>query len=197
MDAALVTQIKSQLEAGLPGTALKLVRDTILVENPKDIVKVAAFLKDSEHQLNYLSSVTGADYIQFLETVYHFYSITKKTGPLVVRVRVPRDNAKVPSLVPVFRSAEYQEREAYDMYGIVYEGHPDLRRIFMWDGFEGFPLRKDYVQEDSETLETADIEWLDKHGVKVAAEARTKAEELKKQGKRAIAQKPGPGSEAV
>jgi NADH:ubiquinone oxidoreductase subunit C len=116
---------------------------------------------------------------------------------LVIRVRVPRDNAKVPSLVPVFRSAEYQEREAFDMYGIVYEGHPDLRRIFMWEGFEGFPLRKDYVQEDSETLETADIEWLDKHGVQVKAEARAKAEELKKAGKRAIAQKPGPGSEAV
>ena len=123
--------------------------------------------------------------------------MTQKTGPLVLRVRVPRDNAKVPSLVPVFRSAEYQEREAFDMYGIVYEGHPDLRRIFMWDGFEGFPLRKDYVQEDSETLETEDIEWLDKHGVKVPADARTKAEELKKQGKRAVAQKPGPGAEAV
>lgn len=187
--------IKSQIEAALPGTALKMVRETILVENPQDLTKVAGFLKDSEHQLDYLSSVTAADYLQFLETVYHFYSMAKKAGPLVLRVRVPRDNPKVPSLTPIYRSAEYQEREAFDTFGIVYEGHPDLRRIFMWDGFQGYPLRKDYIQEDSETLETSDVEWLDKHGIKVPADARAKAEELKKQGKRAIAQKPGPGSE--
>jgi NADH/F420H2 dehydrogenase subunit C len=190
-------EIKKQIEAALPGTALKLVRDTILVENPKDWVNVAGFLKDSEHQLDYLSSVTGADYLQYLESVYHFYSMTKKTGPLVLRVRVPRDNPKIPSLVSVFRSAEFQEREAFDMFGIIYEGHPDLRRVFMWEGFEGYPLRKDYQQEDSETLEAADIEWLDKHGQKVPAEMRAKAEALKKQGKRAVAQKPGPGAEAV
>ena len=190
-------QIKSQLESAFPGLALKLVRETILLENPQDLIKVAGFLKDSEHQLDYLSSVTAADYIQFLESVYHFYSMSLKTGPLVLRVRVPRDKAHVPSLVPVFRSAEFQERENYDMYGIIYDGHPDLRRIFMWEGFEGFPLRKDYQQEDSETLETQDVEWLEKHGIKVSAEARSKAEELKKQGKRAVAQKPGPGAEAV
>lgn len=192
MDAA---QIKSQIEAALPGTALKLVRDTILVEKPADLTKVAGFLKDSEHKLDYLSNLTAADYLQYLETVYHLYSMAKKTGPLVLRVRVPRDNAKVPSLVPIYRSAEFQEREAFDTYGITYEGHPDMRRIFMWDGFEGFPMRKDYVQEDSETLEMADIEWLDKNGIKVSAELRAKAEDLKKQGKRAVAQKPGPGSE--
>ena len=194
MDAV---QIKSQLESAFPGLALKLVRETILIENPQDLIKVAGFLKDSEHQLDYLSSVTAADYIQFHESVYHIYSMALKTGPLVLRVRVPRDKAHVPSLVSVFRSAEFQERENYDMYGIVYDGHPDLRRIFMWEGFEGFPLRKDYVQEDSETLETEDVEWLDKHNIKVTAEARGKAAELKKQGKRAVAQKPGPGAEAV
>ena len=191
------SQIKSQIETALPGTALKLVRDTILVENPKDLPKVAGYLKDSEHQLDYLSSVTAADYLQYLETVYHFYSMSKKTGPLVLRARTPRDNPKIPSLVPIFRSAEFQEREAFDTFGIVYEGHPDLRRIFMWDGFEGFPLRKDYQQEDSETLETEDVAWLDKHGIKVPDAVRANAEELKKQGKRAIAKKPGPGAEAV
>ncbi len=190
-------EIKNQIQAALPGTALKMVRETILLENPADLVKVAGFLKDSEHKIDYLSSVTGADYIQFLESVYHFYSMAKKTGPLVLRVRVPRDKAHVPSLVPIFRSAEFQERENFDMYGIIYDGHPDLRRMFMWEGFEGFPLRKDYQQEDSETLETEDIEWLDKHNIKVAADARSKAEELKKQGKRALAQRPGPGAEAV
>jgi NADH-quinone oxidoreductase subunit C len=184
------TQIKTQIETALKGVSLKLVRETLLVENPKDLLKVAEYLKNSDLQLDYLSSVTAADYLQFLETVYHFYSMTKKTGPLVVRVRVPRDNAKIPSLVPLYRSAEFQEREAFDTYGITYEGHPDLRRIFMWDGFEGFPLRKDYQQEDVDTLESADIAWLDKHGIPVSPEARAKAEDLKKLGQRAVAQKP-------
>jgi len=76
-----------------------------------------------------------------------------------------RENPKIPSLVSVYRGAEFQEREAYDMYGIIYEGHPDLRRLFMWEGFEGHPMRKDYVQEDSETLEAEDIAWLEQHGI--------------------------------
>ena len=183
--------LRAKIEKDFPGTALKLVRESILVENPADIVKVADFLKtDAELKLDYLSSLTGADYLEFLETVYHLYSMEKKTGPLVLRVRVGRHNPRVPSLVPLFRAAEFQEREAYDTYGIIYEGHPDLRRVFMWDGFEGFPMRKDYSQEDSETLEAADIEWLDKHKIQVPDDQRKKAEELKSQGKRAIAQKP-------
>ena len=184
--------IKAKIEKFLPGTALKLVRESILIENPTDLPEAALFLKnDPELKLDFLSSLTGADYLDFLETVYHLYSIGKKTGPVVLRVRVKRDNPRMPSLVPVYRGAEYQEREAYDMYGIVYENHPDLRRIFMWEGFEGFPMRKDYRQEDSETLEAADVEWLEKHGVAVSEEARKKAEELKQQGKRALAERPG------
>lgn len=188
-------KIKSQIETALPGVALKLVREAILIENSKDLERVAGYLKSSALELDYLSSVTAVDYLQYLESVYHFYSMSKKTGPLVVKVRVPRDNAKIPSLVKLFRSAEFQEREAFDTYGITYENHPDLQRIFMWEGFEGFPMRKDYYQEDSETLETADIAWLDKHGIKVPDAMRAKAEELKKAGKRAVAEKPKAGSE--
>ncbi len=186
------TEIKSKIEAALPGVALKLVRDSILIENPADLPKVAGYLKATDlFRFDYLSDITGADYLQFLESVYHLYSMEKKTGPFVLRVRVPRANPKIPSLVPIYRGAEFQEREAYDMFGIVYENHPDLRRIFMWEGFEGFPMRKDYQQEDSETLEAADVEWLEKHGVRVADETKKHAEELAKQGKRALAQKPG------
>ena len=185
-----IGEIKSQLEHKFPGVALKLVRDSLLVEKPGDLTKVALLLKENMY-LDYLSSVTGADYLNYLESVYHFYSIEKKTGPIVLRVRVSREKPAIPSLVPVYRGAEFQEREAYDMYGIHYEGHPDLRRIFMWEGYEGYPMRKDYQQEDSETLETADIEWLDKHGIHVPDEMRKKAEEFQRQGKRAVAQKPG------
>ena len=86
----------------------------------------------------------------YLEVVYHLYSMELKQGPLILRLRTANrtDNARVPSLTPVWRGAEFQEREAYDLFGIAFEGHPDLRRILMWDGFKDFPMRKDYVEPD-------------------------------------------------
>ena len=191
-----LAEIKTAVEKAVPGVVLKPVRDSLLIENPVDLTKVAKFLKESElFRLDYLCSVTGVDYLQYLESVYHLYSMEKKTGPAVFRVRVKRESPRIPSLVSIYRGAEFQEREAYDMYGIVYEGHPDLRRIFMWEGFEGFPMRKDYIQEDSETLEADDVEWLERHGAKVPEEMRKKAEELKVQGKRAVAEKTGKSTE--
>ncbi len=84
----------------------------------------------------------------YLEALYHLYSMEKKHGPLVLRQRTENrgDGVTVASLTPVWRSAEFQEREIFDLYGIVFEGHPDLRRILMWDGFEDHPMRKDYVE---------------------------------------------------
>ena len=86
----------------------------------------------------------------YLEVVYHLYSMELKHGPLILRLRAVNrsDSARVPSLTPVWRGAEFQEREAYDLYGITFEGHPDLRRILMWDEFTDFPMRKDYVEPD-------------------------------------------------
>jgi NADH-quinone oxidoreductase subunit C len=85
-----------------------------------------------------------------LETVYHLYSMAKKHGPVVLRMRTANrtDQVEMPSLTPVWRSAEFQEREVFDLYGIVYTGHPDLRRILMWDEFKDHPMRRDYVDPD-------------------------------------------------
>jgi NADH-quinone oxidoreductase subunit C len=86
----------------------------------------------------------------YLEVVYHLYSMAKKHGPVVMRMRTANrtDQVNLPSLTPVWRSAEFQEREVFDLYGIVFKGHPDLRRILMWDGFKDHPMRKDYVEPD-------------------------------------------------
>lgn len=178
------------MEKEFPGIQIQIANEAILTR-PEDLLRVAKFLKESdEFKMNYLSSVTAVDYLELLESLYYFYSVEKKSGPVILKVRVPRANPKIPSLVPLFRGAEFQEREAYDMMGIVYEGHPDLRRIFMWEGFEGFPLRKDYIPEDEDVLEWEDIEWLEKHGVKVPEEYKRFASELKAAGKEARAQKP-------
>jgi NADH-quinone oxidoreductase subunit C len=85
-----------------------------------------------------------------LEAVYHLYSMAKKHGPVVIRMRTANrtDRVQLPSLTPVWRSAEFQEREIFDLFGIVFEGHPDLRRILMWDGFKDHPMRRDYVEPD-------------------------------------------------
>ena len=90
----------------------------------------------------------------YLEAVYHLYSMTHKHGPVIIRLRTAdrAEGARLPSLTPIWRSAELQEREIFDLYGIRFDGHPDLRRILMWDEFEDYPMRKDYVQPD-------DFEW--------------------------------------
>ena len=89
----------------------------------------------------------------YLEAVYHLYSMQHKHGPLIIRMRAPdRNDARLPSLTPVWRSAELQEREIFDLYGIYFESHPDLRRILMWDEFVDHPMRKDYREPD-------DYEW--------------------------------------
>jgi NADH-quinone oxidoreductase subunit C len=86
----------------------------------------------------------------YLETVYHLYSMAKKHGPVILRMRTKNrtDAMEIPSMTPVWRSAEFQEREVFDLYGIVYKGHPDLRRILMWDEFKDHPMRRDYVDPD-------------------------------------------------
>ena len=90
----------------------------------------------------------------FLEAVYHLYSMAHKHGPVVIRMRTTDrgDDARLPSLTPVWRSAEFQEREIFDLYGVHFDSHPDLRRILMWDEFVDHPMRKDYVPPD-------DFEW--------------------------------------
>jgi NADH-quinone oxidoreductase subunit C len=89
-----------------------------------------------------------------LEAVYHLYSMARKHGPVIIRLRTGNrsDQVTLPSLTPVWRSADFQEREIYDLYGIVFAGHPDLRRLLMWDGFKDHPMRRDYVAPD-------DYEW--------------------------------------
>jgi NADH:ubiquinone oxidoreductase subunit D len=136
-------------------------------------VQVAQALRD-EMGYEYLSSVTGVDYIDkgYLEVVYHAYKLAGG-GPLVFKARTPRDVASVPSVVGIWNGADFQEREAYDLYGICFTGHPDLRRILMWEGYEGYPLRKDwkeaYYEQDKKPF---DSRWPGGHHV--PAEERVK-----------------------
>src|SRR5438046_2796460 len=101
----------------------------------------------------------------YLEAVYHLYSMELKHGPVILRLRTAdrAEHNHLPSLTPVWRGAEFQEREIFDLYGIIFDSHPDLRRILMWDEFKDFPMRKDYVEPDDYEYEpTAHDEVLEK-----------------------------------
>jgi NADH-quinone oxidoreductase subunit C len=93
---------------------------------------------------NFLNCITGVDYLDYIEVVYHLSSMTHNHS-LVLKVRCDRENPEVPSLYSIFRGADYQEREIYDLLGVRFTGHPNLKRLFMWESFEGHPLRRDYL----------------------------------------------------
>jgi len=108
-----------------------------------------------------------------LEVVYHLFSVARKHGPVVVRMRTVNrtDQVELPSLTPVWRSAEFQEREVFDLFGVVFTSHPDLRRLLMWDGFKDHPMRRDYVEPDDFEYEpTAHDEVLARVSQHAAAE---------------------------
>ena len=153
----------TNLQSRFPGAVqpVHAPQEGIVVSRNR-LVEVVTFLRDNE-QFNYLSSVTGVDYPEAtnglqprFETVYHLYRDTG--GPLVIHVHADRVYPTVPSLAPIFPSAEYQEREVWDLMGIRFEGHPDLRRILLWEGFDGHPLRKDwnevYFEEEHKPFES-------------------------------------------
>jgi NADH:ubiquinone oxidoreductase subunit D/NADH:ubiquinone oxidoreductase subunit C len=124
---------------------------------PESLLEVVKVVRD-ELGYDYLSSVTGVDnFPDNMEVVYHLFKTTG--GPtLTLKTQVPRENAVVPSLVALYPGADFQEREAWDLLGIRFEGHPDLRRILLWEGFDGHPLRKDwrepYFEEDNKPFKS-------------------------------------------
>jgi NADH-quinone oxidoreductase subunit C len=113
----------------------------------KKTVKVKTIVEGIEKEVD---QTTEEFFPGYLEAVYHLYSMTHKHGPIIIRMRTKdrADGARLPSLTPVYRSAEFQEREIFDLYGVHFDGHPDLRRILMWDEFVDYPMRKDYREPD-------------------------------------------------
>ena len=179
---------------------------SLLVDGEHGLAVAKFLRDDAELRLDYCSNATGVDWPEaeltekikvkqvvdgvekeveevkktlrpaYLEAVYHLYSMEKKHGPVILRLRTQNrsDKVNLPSLTPVWRSCEFQEREIFDLYGIIFDGHPDLRRILMWDGFKDFPMRKDYVEpNDYEYEPTPHDEVLEKAKQHRASEVKT------------------------
>jgi NADH-quinone oxidoreductase subunit C len=110
------------------------------------LVEVCTFLRDDpELDFGYLSSLTGVDRLDHFEVVYHLQSISRNQAVTLKARCHDHEKPKAPSVVPVWRGAQLQERETFDLMGIRFQGHPDLRRVFLWEGFPGHPLRKDWL----------------------------------------------------
>jgi NADH-quinone oxidoreductase subunit C/D len=139
----------TDLAARFPGVVTPDTRPgfTGFMVEKDSLVEVATAIRD-ELGFDLLTAVTAVDYLpdNKMEVVYHAYKTTGGPG-LIFRVQVPRvDPIEVPSLMEIYPSADLQEREAWDLFGIKFTGHPDLRRILMWEGYEGHPLRKDWKE---------------------------------------------------
>ena len=139
-------EVSRQLAERLPGSVIEADDEFILVDGER-LRDVAVFLKEAPGlDFDYLSMISGVDYYQYFEVVYQLASLAHNHR-LVVKARChTRDDPALPSVTSVWRSANHQEREIYDLMGISFEGHPDLRRIALWDGFQGHPLRKDFLR---------------------------------------------------
>ncbi len=127
---------------------------TALVDTARVIEVLQTLRDDAELQFEMLSDLTAVDYLgeqPRFEVVYHLYSVAKNQR-VRIKARVFEDTPEISSVVLLYPSANWMEREVFDLYGIHFKGHPDLRRILLYDEFEGHPLRKDYAKERRQPL---------------------------------------------
>ena len=138
-------EIAKQITKQFPD-AVSGISDYVVLVKSEFLFGVAEYLKNSpEFDCDYLTNITAVDYYDYFEVIYQLTSLGHNHS-LVLKTRCyGRDNPALPSVVSLWRGADFQEREIYDLMGISFDGHPNLKRIVLWQGFEGHPLRKDYL----------------------------------------------------
>ncbi len=138
-------EVAAKLEQQFPASVVESNKDYLLVKK-QELFNIISYLKDNpEFEFNFLACMSGVDYFDYFEVVYHLVSMVHNHS-IVIKTRCyGRENLIIPSIVELYRSANAQEREIYDLLGVRFEGHPNMKRIFLWDGFQGHPLRKDFI----------------------------------------------------
>ena len=137
--------VAKKIEEQIPEVVIESNADWVVVKN-EALLPIASFLKnDPDLRFDFLQDIVAVDYLDYFEVIYHLTSIVKNQA-MVLKVRsYTRDNPTVPSVTTLWRGADFQEREVYDLMGVRFEGHPNLKRIFTWEGFPGHALRKDFL----------------------------------------------------
>ena len=138
------SEVAAQITNRFPKAVVEAENEAILVKS-ESIFEVVEYLQNTpELEIDYLNYIAAVDYYDYFELVYQLSSI-KHNHSLVLKTRCyDRENPSVPSIVSLYKGADFQEREIYDLMGISFAGHPNMKRIVLWDGFKGHPLRKDY-----------------------------------------------------
>ncbi len=138
-------EVAVKLGQQFPGSIIESKGNSLLVKS-ESLFQLVSFLKTTPGiEFDYLTNITAIDYFDYFELVYQLISI-KHTNSLLLKTRCyNRENPSVPSVVSLHKGADFQEREIFDLMGIRFEGHPNLKRIVLWEGFQGYPLRKDYI----------------------------------------------------
>lgn len=155
MNKAIVEKIKTNFESDL--ISFEMAKDMpVFVIKRDSILRFVSFLKDdSEIKMDQVTDITAVDWYQKrevrFEVIYHFYSYTHNHR-LRVKVNLSEDDPKISSITSIFSGANWFERECWDMYGIIFLNHPDLRRILLYPEFVGHPLRKDYPIDKRQPL---------------------------------------------
>jgi NADH-quinone oxidoreductase subunit C len=135
----------ARLWSGPSGDDRPEVTESWIVVRPEALLGVARFLRDNQElDARFLASLSGVDRYDHFEVVYHLASLAHN-HTFVLKVRADHEQPVVPSVASVWLAAHLQEREAFDLLGISFSGHPDLKRLFLWEGFPGHPLRKDFM----------------------------------------------------
>jgi NADH-quinone oxidoreductase subunit C len=138
------TDVADRINAAFPDTVIEASEDSVTVPAAR-VVEVARFLRDDEElDCKYLNTLLGVDWLDHFDVIYVLTSMAKN-HTLTLEARTSHDDPVVPSVSGVWQGAVLQEREVYDLMGISFSGHPDLKRIFLWEGFPGHPLRKDFL----------------------------------------------------
>ena len=139
------SEVANKIGGQLPGAVVGYEDSTVLVKS-EALLEVCRFLNQTPGlDFDYLVNLSGVDYLDYLVVVYHLASL-KHNHSLVLKTRCyDREQPTVPSVTPIWQGADFQEREVYDLLGIRFKGHPNMKRIFLWEGFQGYPLRRDYL----------------------------------------------------
>lgn len=166
----ITSEISGELLDKITGKFAAAVREKhldwqTLIVDKSDLLALGEFLKSEEElDFDFLTNLTPVDYLEFMEVVYHLYSYSRQ-HKLCVKVRVTKEDPVMDSVTSLWSTADWHEREAYDLFGIVFKGHPNLKRIFCTEDFPGHPFRRDWELHNDEEYLLRDVKTAKDYGM--------------------------------
>ena len=175
MDRQLRTRLESRFAGTLTGPVRQRHDQTEIRIRPGDVPRVMRTLHDdADLRFEYLADLSGVDTGTTFQVVYHLWSVVTPDWLRVIADGIPREEPRLPSITFLWKGAEWMEREAYDMFGLVFEGNRDLRRIYLPDDFVSYPLRKDFhLPDDAAKSPGGGVRPVERAGAPADADAAT------------------------